>query len=222
MRLVREFIGFTRGQDPRDAMNTGLQKSIEEWLYDMNIHKYILSEDEEMFITVQTSVDLTEKILKKLPDFIKFDAIHGGFYCSNNNLTSLKGMPQFISGGFICNDNLLTNLEFGPKNVEGHYIVNNNKLISLKGLPEKINTLAINDNLLTSLKGLPKVINGDLFCYNNNLKKLDFLPEKITGSLFISYTTEFKNKYDINDRVGHKYIEEIQDVCMVVENIKII
>jgi len=224
MNLVREFINFTRGQDPKDAMNTGLQNAIEEWLYRMGIHKYELSE-KEMFITVQNPVELSSKFSKQLPEFIKFKNVHGGFYCSHNKLVSLEGMPEHVKGGFICNDNLLTNLKNGPKVVDGFYVVDNNKLVSLEGLPEKINTLAINNNLLTSLEGCPKIINGDLFCYDNNLKNLDFLPEQIIGSLFISYTEDFKCRYNINDlkhRVGPIFIEEIQDVCMVNENIKII
>ena len=224
MNLVREAIGFTRGQDPKDAMHTGRQTAIEEWLYRMGIAKYELS-DPEMFITISNSVDLSRKFTHQLPDFIQFKTINGGFYVSHNKLVSLEGMPENIKGGFICNDNILTNLLHGPKIIDGFYVVDNNKLTSLDGLPEKINTLAINNNLLTSLKGCPRIINGDLFCYDNNLKNLDYLPEQITGSLFISYTEEFKVKHDINDfkhRVGPLFIEEIQDICMVNENIKII
>jgi hypothetical protein len=224
MRLVRETIGFTRGQDPKDAMNTGLQKSIENWLNSMGIYKYKLS-GKEMLISVLDQVELSGKFKTRLPDFISFENIEGGFYCSHNKLVSLKGMPQHINAGFVCNDNLLPNLEYGPKVVDGFYVVDNNKLTSLIGLPEAINTLAINDNLLTSLKGCPKIINGDLFCYNNNLKNLDYFPEKIMGSLFISFTEEFKQKHNIRDPKhykGHVFIEEIENQCVVEENIKII
>jgi hypothetical protein len=51
------------------------------------------------------------------------------------------------------------------------------------------------------------------------------LPERIKGSLYISYTEEFKNKYNINDfknPVGHIFIDEIQTICNIDEKIKII
>jgi hypothetical protein len=223
MRLVRESINFTRGQDPRDAMDIGLKNTIESWLYKMDIHKYELIEKGlEFQINVHELINISKKKLNNIPEYINFNIVDGGFYCNHNELTSLKGSPLFVAGGFICNDNLLENLEYSPEIVNGFYIINNNRLTSLEGLPEKISTLAVNDNLLTSLRGCPDIINGDLFCYNNKLKSLDFFPYEVRGSLFISYTEDFKKKNNISDpNAKQQFIKEIYERCEV-NNIKII
>lgn len=223
MKLVRESIGFTRGQDPKDAMDIGLRNTIESWLYKMDIHKYNLIEDNEEFkINVHELINISKKNLKNIPDYINFNIVDEGFYCNDNKLTSLKGVPMHINGAFICNNNLLENLEYGPDVVNGFYVINNNKLTSLEGLPDKITTLAINDNKLTSLKGCPDVVYGDLFCYNNKLKSLDFFPYEIRGTLFISYTEDFKKNNDLaNPDVKHLFIKEVYDRCEVA-SVKII
>ena len=42
-----------------------------------------------------------------LTDFkgIRFGHINGGFYCDNNQITSLEGAPQTVGGGFYCTNN---------------------------------------------------------------------------------------------------------------------
>ena len=42
-----------------------------------------------------------------------------GFWCSGNNLKSLKGAPKIINGSFWCHCNKLINLQYCPKFING-------------------------------------------------------------------------------------------------------
>ncbi len=87
-----------------------------------------------MSISVDGSVDLSYKNLKSIP--IKFKEVSGNFYCSNNQLTSLKGCPETVGGHFNCHYNQLTSLEYCPETVGGHFSCYDNQLTNFDGLPE--------------------------------------------------------------------------------------
>ena len=87
--------------------------------------------------------------LKELPKWFEKLTIGDKFFCSHNQLTSLKGCPQTIGGDFSCSFNQLTTLEYGPQTVGGNYSCYNNQL--------------------TSLKGCPQTINNSFYCHNNNI-----------------------------------------------------
>ena len=101
-------------------------------------------------IAVDGDVNLVDKKLTKLP--LKFGNVTGGFYCNNNQLTTLEGSPKEVGGGFYCSYNQLTTLEGSPKEVGGNFYCNNNKL--------------------TTLEGSPKEVGGDFYCNHNKLPKL--------------------------------------------------
>jgi hypothetical protein len=86
---------------------------------------------------------------QNLTDFrgVKFGLVKGGFYCRNNNLTSLEGAPQHVEGGFFCDNNNLTSLEGAPQHVEGDF--------------------SCADNDLTSLEGAPQHVGGGFYCSHN-------------------------------------------------------
>jgi hypothetical protein len=88
------------------------------------IENYTVNDDGS--IDVNGSVDLSWCKLTQLP--LRFNKVNGGFYCSNNQLTSLKGCPRWISGGFRCGYNQLTSLEFSPDYVGGYFSCIWNKL----------------------------------------------------------------------------------------------
>ena len=97
---------------------------------------------------------------QNLRDFkgIRFGHINGGFYCDNNQLTSLVGAPQTVGSGFYCYDNLLTSLEGAPQSVSGDFYCDNNQI--------------------TSLKGAPQTVGGGFYCTNNPV------PEETLSSIF--------------------------------------
>jgi hypothetical protein len=104
--------------------------------------------------------------------------VGGGFYCSNNRLTSLNGAPQKVGWGFYCLNNLLTTLEGAPQEVGANFNCDDNQLTSLEGAPEKVGgDFSCINNRITSLEGAPQEVVGDFFCYgnpvtNNILKKI--------------------------------------------------
>ena len=48
-----------------------------------------------------------------LSDFkgVEFGSVTGAFDCSENQLASLEGAPEYVGGNFNCNKNRLTTLE---------------------------------------------------------------------------------------------------------------
>lgn len=59
---------------------------------------------------------------------LAFFNISGKFYCSDNNLTSLKGCPNSIGGDFSCSYNNLTSLKGSPSYIGGDFHCSNNNL----------------------------------------------------------------------------------------------
>ncbi len=57
-------------------------------------------------VDVDGDVTMSGMNLTEIP--VKFGRVEGCFGCSDNNLTTLKNCPDFISGNFYCYDNPLT------------------------------------------------------------------------------------------------------------------
>ena len=86
------------------------------------------------------------------------------FYCSNNKLTSLEGVPSVVKGNFSCPYNKLTSLAGIHKiikEIHGYATFDNN--------PIKSNVLG-----LMRIKGLTKV-------YLDNKQVMDILNKYLTG-----------------------------------------
>jgi hypothetical protein len=77
--------------------------------------------------------------------------VGGGFYCFNNNLTSLSGCPENVGGGFYCSNNNLTSLSGCPKTYENMF-----DCFLKKGF-------IFADNILTKM--ISKRKKGDVFVY---------------------------------------------------------
>lgn len=90
----------------------------------------------DMTVDVNTSVDLSGRVLRKIP--IKFGKVNGDFWINNCGLKSLEGSPNEITGDFIAYINDLKSLEGGPTKVGGEYSVSSNRLTSLKGAPQEV------------------------------------------------------------------------------------
>ncbi len=137
------------------------------------IRQYTINDD--MSISVNGNVDLSDKNLKSIP--IKFKEVTGYFYCGYNQLTSLEYCPETV-GGFSCSNNQLTSLKYCPETVGGNFYCGYNQLASLKYCPETVGGhFFCSYNQLTSLKYCPETVGGDFWCSYNQITNFDGLPE---------------------------------------------
>ena len=118
-RFVNEVMGFERSDDIKVSLQLGKRARIVTWLDTMGVKNYTINPD--WTIDVKGYVYLDYKNLTEFPDYIKFNNVSGGFYCSKNQLTSLKGCPASVSGYFSCWNNQLTSLEGCPTKVGGYF-----------------------------------------------------------------------------------------------------
>jgi hypothetical protein len=120
-----------------------------------------------------------------LKDFkgVAFGHVKGGFYCSDNQLTSLEGAPQTVDGDFYCIENRLTSLEGAPQTVNGNFACNNNQITSLEGAPQKVGGFSCDGNQLTSLEGAPQKVGG-FSCDGNQLTSLEGAPQTVRGEFY--------------------------------------
>jgi hypothetical protein len=89
------------------------------------------------------------------------------FRCSDNQLTSLVGVPKKVQYNFECYDNQLTNLEGCPSEVGNQFNCSANFLTDLTGLPEILTDLFVQQNYLDGkTKGFPKIVKWRLFIGN--------------------------------------------------------
>ena len=91
------------------------EQEIKSWCDEMRIRNYTINSLGE--ISVNGNVDLGEGNFKELP--YKFDRVYGHFDIgSNQNLTSLKNCPNYVSDSFACDFcTKLDSLEGCPKEV---------------------------------------------------------------------------------------------------------
>ena len=64
--------------------------------------------------------------------------VTGDFYCSGNDLKSLKGAPEKVGEHFSCSYNNLKSLEGAPEKVGGDFWCHTNDLKSLEGAPKEV------------------------------------------------------------------------------------
>jgi hypothetical protein len=95
-------------------------------------------------------LDLNSMNLTELPDILKNVSVGRHFWCSYNDLTSLKNAPKSVGGTFICRYNKLTSLINAPSSVGGYFDCSYNEL--------------------TSLEGAPKSVGGFFYCADNPVK----------------------------------------------------
>ena len=122
-----------------------------------------------------------------LTDFkgVRFGKVSGGFYCSDNQLTTLEGAPQTVNGYFYCQNNQLTTLVGAPQSVGRDFYCEDNQLTTLEGAPQSVGgNFDCYKNQLTSLVGAPKTIKGDFHCNNNQLTTLVGAPHSFSGSFY--------------------------------------
>ena len=92
---------------------------IHDWFDNFTSYDRVTQNPDESYDVIG-NVDINEMgLTTKLP--IKFNTVSGSFYCIDNQLTSLEGMPEWVGGYFDCSYNQLTSLTGAPKYVGGHF-----------------------------------------------------------------------------------------------------
>jgi len=96
MKIVREYIEFERTDDTYHNLDIGKKHMIEKWLKDIGIDEYDYQINDDLTIDVFKDVNIINKELEELPEFIKFGEIHGGFYAGGNDWQTLRGFPDIV------------------------------------------------------------------------------------------------------------------------------
>ncbi len=152
-----------------ESKDLDLEKKLKKYF----INKHTLNEDGS--IDCDQFINLDNQKLNIIP--FNFNKINGYFFIHDNQLTSLKNCPKYISEWFECSQNKLTSLEFGPEYVGEDYSCNHNKLITLKGCVDEVyGHFDCSNNQLTSLEFCPMEVDGIFDCDDNKLKELDRSP----------------------------------------------
>src|SRR5574343_2037048 len=71
------------------------------------ITNYTINED--FTIDVDDRVMLHNRAFKKLP--LNFNKVKWDFLCNSNKLTTLEGAPNYVGGSFDCSNNYLTSFK---------------------------------------------------------------------------------------------------------------
>jgi phosphoserine phosphatase len=152
-------------------------------------------------------VELIKKV-EKLP--VQFGHISAGFYCYNNQLTSLEGAPQSLGGNFDCRNNQLTSLEGAPQSVGGYFYCAYNQLTSLEGAPNSVGIyFDCRYNKLTSLEGAPKEVGGVFYCdWSEDLPLLRLVRYQNVRIFNNDQVNDIINKYSY-----HKPLKEAILLC---------
>ena len=88
---------------------------------------------------VKGNIDVPSKLFNFNLDGIpvkNIKKVNGFVDISNNELTSLKGMPEVVLYDFYANDNKLTSLDGAPKEVKGNVYLSKNPGPNGKGFTE--------------------------------------------------------------------------------------
>jgi len=149
MKLVRETINFTRGSDPKDTLDLGIEWKIDNWLKEHDLHsqyEILWHVDGRIEIDYYGVIQFDHKTWpeKILPDYIRFRKAFGvdlqaPLKLKNENL---EGFPREVfgksTGYFLAPANKLTSFIRVPQIIEGSLILDYNPIGSLAGLPRKI------------------------------------------------------------------------------------
>jgi len=123
MKLIKESLThtFTQGKvDKLSTLGVGKVEMIKSWLEKMGVIKYTINDD--LTIDTRWDVDLNDKNIRELPEYIQFNNITlGSFSINDNDLVTLRGCPKNITYGFWAEYNAITNLDFLPEKIGTSY-----------------------------------------------------------------------------------------------------
>jgi hypothetical protein len=102
-----------------------------------SIRNYTIGKDiDGYYVDVIGDVRLSCFGLISIP--IRFNYVSDGFYCYNNELTSLEGCPKYVGGIFDCDHNQLQSLKGGPISVGSNFYCDGNNLLSVEYSPIRL------------------------------------------------------------------------------------
>ena len=193
-------------------------KHIESICQELGIENYTINN--KGLVDIDGNVNLSNRYLDKLP--INFGKVTGDFFCHNNQLTTLEGVPTEVGGKFYCSYNLLTSLDGGPTEV-GSFFCHYNLLTTLEGSPIKVSgNFYCSYNKLRSLEGSPREVGGHFYCYSNQLTTLEGSPSKVGGG-FYCYNNKLRTLKGISERIdGDLFIggNPINNIGILFKNTK--
>ncbi len=121
--------------DIHDLMNSSLLKElIKKDHLPLDYFENLKLEGHRYIINVKMGVDISKNGLEIIP--IQFYHVKGFFFCDSNQLTSLKGCPQYVGASFDCHQNKLNSLQYSPQIVGWNFYCHHNQLTSLEYCPE--------------------------------------------------------------------------------------
>ncbi len=130
------------------------KKDIAKWLKAHNVYKFAINDD----LTVDTfeSVVFPRKKISSLP--VKFNEVHGNFFCVGTQLTTLFGCPTKVSSIFDCSFNFITNLDYAPISCDA-FVCDTNPITDLTPLKHcRFNHLHCIDLLVKSYRNILDIV----------------------------------------------------------------
>lgn len=185
-----------------------MKDNIITFMDEYNIDNYIINDD--MTVDINGDIDISGNDIIDFP--FKFNRVIGDFDCSNNLLTSLKNIPNYISGSCYLFENNLTSIDFMPE-IGDNLSLSFNYLTSLKGCPKRVNgSFYCGNNKLLSLRGCPEYVGGYFGFICNKVSSLRWICQ--TGTGYFMYRNFLPNEiYDNEDII--KYIINNQDKFLI-------
>jgi hypothetical protein len=114
-------------------LGIGQEAQIRKWLDEHKIKNYTINPD----LTIDVKGDLF--IEEDLPDFINFNRVLADCVVWHTNVTTLRGVPKYVSGNFECLRTSIETLEYCPIEIGGSFdVIYNKKLKNIDNLPQKV------------------------------------------------------------------------------------
>jgi hypothetical protein len=140
---IFENINFERGMEPKQSMNIGKMKKIQDWMNELFVgvkmekypnlswikNGYKVNPDFSIFTDKDIILTERRELVPngKLPEHIRFHT-SGSFDIDDCGLVSLEGCPRYVQGYFSCQQNEITSLEGFPIKIEKDcYVMSNGK-----------------------------------------------------------------------------------------------
>jgi hypothetical protein len=196
----------------KNLISKAEKDQIDSLCHQYNIKNYTINSDRS--IDVVGNVNFPIGSLAALP--LKFGNVSGVFYCCNNILTSLEGVPNTVGKHFNVSGNGLTSLVGGPVEVGGEFKCRYNRLITLVGAPESIGGEfnCMHNNLVSTFSGdVDLELSGDIECRYNALPQ-PFVDNIEHIKLILKYQRHFfiwNDDLTLNEENFMNLISEIEE-----------
>lgn len=126
---IFENINFERGMEPKQSMNIGKIKLIQDWMDEVyiGIKNFLINDKFEIDTPIDIILQERPEMFPdgKLPEYIRFNS-SGSFDVDDSGINSLEGFPRVVQGYFSCQQNQITSLEGFPIKIDKScYVMSN-------------------------------------------------------------------------------------------------